>query len=81
MSDPYLKSSDPNIDKDDIIQAAQEVLNIDEGDTLTACYEHGHWWVMVLETGQTWSVEDAECEFERDEKRLGISDGFCFEEV
>ena len=37
-----------------------------------ACFEHGHWWIFNISSGQTFSVVDCEGE--------GYASGFDFEE-
>ena len=54
----YLKSTDPSLDSDLILDRFCALVPVDPHDC-EACFEHGQWWVIQLSTGTTWSVVDA----------------------
>ena len=64
-----LKSSNPEL-REEVLEVAEEKFG---AGTLSVDYEHGQWWVTILETGAQYSVVDAEG---------GDSiDGYDFEQV
>ena len=70
-----LKSCKNSPDREqEILEAARaHVAMTEHADSLTAAFEHGHWWVMCSECGGQWDAVDASG---------GQSvDGFDFEEV
>lgn len=54
------------------VTEAFEASGIAEG-TIQSNFEHGQWWITVLESGAQWSVCDAE--------GGDAVDGFCFEQI
>ena len=56
---PYLKSSDPDYDAEEIEMSfiALDAANLDPSD-VEAHFEHGQWWISVAD-GRQFSVCDA----------------------
>lgn len=52
-----LQCEDPELDTDELIDIAADVLGIPV-DRIQPDFEHGQWWITDLDSGAQWSVND-----------------------